>query len=75
MKYVLAHECQHDTHKKEDDGGSCDSPAYLHEEGDSGEKVVKVFASKSDALDFMRENRWSPDHIMVIPYTEGIFDE
>ena len=72
MRYVLAHNCDHEDHE-EDDGGHV---AYLHEEGaTSDDKIVKVFDSKKDALDFMKDNRWSPNHIMVIPYEEGIFDE
>lgn len=71
MRYVLAHNCEHEDH---DENDAC--LAYLHEEGlTPDEKIVKVFECKKDALDFMKDNRWSPNHVMVIPYEEGIFDE
>lgn len=73
MKYVLAHNCEHEDHEEDDEGCHV---AYLHEEGSTpDEKIVKVFECKKDALDFMKDNRWSPNHIMIIPYEEGIFDE
>jgi len=71
MKYVLAHHCDHEDH-----GGEDDNLAYLHEEEyDGSKKVVKVFDSKKEALAYMRENRWSPNQVMVVPHTEGIWDE
>ena len=67
MKYVLAHQCDHENHD-----GECEELSYLHEETDDAKKkkVVKVFDSEKDAKDFIRENRWSPDHIMVVPERE-----
>jgi hypothetical protein len=66
MRYVLAHQCDHEDHD-----GECGELSYLHEEADDAtKKVVKVFDSEKDAKDFIRENRWSPDHIMVIPKRE-----
>ena len=71
MKYVLAHHCQH-----EDDDGNCGEMSYLHEENpDFGNKIVKVFECKQDAVDFMKDNKWSPKQVMVVPYEECTFDE
>ena len=72
MKYVLAHNCEHEDHDETD---TC-HVAYLHEEGATpDEKVVKIFECKKDAVVFMKDNRWSPNHLIVMPYEEGIFDE
>jgi len=71
MKYVLAHHCDHEDHDGDDD-----NLAYLHEEEANGNnKVVKVFQSKSEALDYMKANRWSPNQVMVVPHQEGIWNE
>ena len=78
MRYVLGRECQHEGH--EGDGKKCSSISYLHthmtdEDGNEmEERTVKVFESKHDALDFMKEYRFSPRIIMVIPYEEGIYE-
>ena len=72
MRYVLAHNCDHEDHDDEAQGHI----AYLHEENpDFGNKIVKVFECKQDAVDFMKDNRWSPKHVMVVPYEECTFDE
>lgn len=69
MRYVLARECNHEEHN----GNGCTSLAYL-QEGTEENKSVKIFESKELALDFMKDNRYSPRMVMVIPYEEGIYD-
>tara|TARA_R110002012_G_C11624064_1_gene609297 strand:- start:419 stop:625 length:207 start_codon:yes stop_codon:yes gene_type:complete len=68
MRYVLARECNHEDH-----GEECPNLAYL-QEGTEEDKSVKVFESKEHALDFMKDNRYSPRTVMVIPYEEGIYE-
>jgi hypothetical protein len=70
MKYVLAHHCDHEEHTGEDH-----ALAYLHEEDEDQARVVKVFENKAEALQYMKDNRWSPNQVMVVPHKEGIWDE
>ena len=70
MKYVLAHHCDHEEHTGEDH-----ALAYLHEEEEDKARVVKVFANKSEALQYMKANRWTLNEVMVVPHKEGIWDE
>ena len=70
MKYVLAHQCHHEDHEGDDH-----ALAYLHEEEEDKTRVVKVFANKSEALQYMKANRWTLNEVMVVPHREGIWDE
>jgi|TARA_R110002167_G_C12295963_1_gene616643 hypothetical protein len=70
MKYVLAHHCQH-----EDEDGNCGEMSYLHEEDEEQNRVVKVFTTKKNALQYIKDNRWSLKEVMVVPHKEGIWDE
>ena len=66
MKYVLAHQCNHEDHE-----GECGELAYLFEESTDGEtKVLKEFISKCDAEHFIQTNNWDPEEIMVMPKQE-----
>ena len=76
MRYVLGRECTHEDHK----GERCTSISYLHtadtdaDGKELGDRYVKVFESKGDALSFMKEYRYSPKVILVMPYEEGIYE-
>lgn len=71
MKYVLAHHCDHDEHVGDDD-----HLHYLNIASKSGGKPqVRVFDSKHEALQYMKENRLSPNQVMVVPHQEVIWDE
>ena len=70
MKYVLAHHCQH-----EEDDGNCGEMAYLHEEDEDQNRVVKIFPSEKSAIQYIKDNKWSRKEIMVVPHKEGIWDE
>ena len=71
MRYVLGRECIHEDHK----GEKCTSISYLHtDDGKVGNRTVKVFESKGEALSFMKEYRYSPKVILVMPYEEGIYE-
>lgn len=66
MKYVLAHQCNHEDHE-----GECGEIAYLFEESTNGKtKIVKEFTSKSDAEQYIKINHWDPKDIMIIPKQE-----
>jgi hypothetical protein len=65
MKYVLAHQCNHEDHE-----GECGELAYLFEESENGNKVVKEFISKCDAEHYIVTNKWDPEDIMVVPKDE-----
>ncbi len=67
MEYILGSPCPHNDH----DGKSCGGLSYLHDE----DKELMIFNSRKDALEYMKENRWSPNHVLVLPKEEGIFDE
>jgi len=67
MDYVLGAHCPHKDHEEEECGGI----SYLHDE----DKELLVFKCKAKAYDFLKENRWSPNHVLVIPLQETIFDE
>jgi hypothetical protein len=47
-------------------------------EDDDGNVVegrsVKTFESKAEAQEFMKEMRYSPDVVMILPYEEGIYE-
>lgn len=68
MDYVLAQSCPHESHDKDDD---CRGIAYLHNE----DKSLLVFTSKRKALDFVKDNRWSLNHIMIIPAQEALLED
>ena len=76
MRYVLARECPHEDHK----GGECVTYSYLQTstEDDYGNvmegRSVKIFESKAEAKAFMKEMRYSPDVVMILPYEEGIYE-
>ena len=76
MRYVLGRECNHEDHQ----GERCTSISYLHTQvtdkdgNEMEEREVKVFESKGEALSFMKEYRYSPKVILVMPYEEGIYE-
>tara|TARA_R110001592_G_scaffold85937_1_gene253658 strand:+ start:350 stop:562 length:213 start_codon:yes stop_codon:yes gene_type:complete len=66
MKYVLAHQCNHEDHE-----GECREIAYLFEESTNGKtKIVKEFTSKNDAEQYIKINHWDSKDIMIIPKQE-----
>lgn len=67
MEYILGAPCPHTDH----DGDKCGGLSYLHDE----DKELLIFRSRKDAFAFLKENRWSPNHVLVLPKEEGIFDE
>lgn len=67
MEYILGTHCGHQDHDEEECGGL----AYLHDEG----KKLLTFQCKADAYNFLKDNRWSPKHVLVIPKQEGVFNE
>jgi hypothetical protein len=69
MDYVLGTHCQYKDHDKDNEG-----LAYLHG-GEGTEIELLVFTCKTEAYDFLKENRLDPDHVLVIPLQEAIFDE
>jgi|13_taG_2_1085334.scaffolds.fasta_scaffold343317_1 hypothetical protein len=88
MRYVLARECLHEDHQgeecvtysylqtSEEDQLKNEIKAYM--EDDDGNVVegrsVKIFESKAEAQEFMKEMRYSPDVVMILPYEEGIYE-
>jgi len=76
MRYVLARECPHEDHQ----GEEYVTYSYLQTsmEDDDGnvveERSVKTFESKAEAQEFMKEMRYSPDVVMILPYEEGIYE-
>ena len=37
-------------------------------------RSVKIFESKAEAQAFMKDMRYSPDVVMILPYEEGIYE-
>ena len=68
MEYILGKLCPHPSHEDEDE---CRGIAYLYDEFGS----LLVFSTKKDALDFVKDNRWSPQNILIIPKKEAILDD
>lgn len=67
MEYILGAPCPHVDH----DADKCGSLSYLYDE----DKNLITFQSKKEAFNFLKDNRWSPNHVLVIPKEEGIFNE
>ena len=76
MRYVLARECTHEDHQ----GEECVAYSYLQtsmEDADGNVmegRSVKIFESKAEAQAFMKDMRYSPDVVMILPYEEGIYE-
>ena len=66
IRYVLAHQCNHEDHE-----GECGELAYLFEESlDGKNKIIKEFISRCDAEHYIQTNDWDPEEIIIMPKQE-----